>query len=161
MPGRCGYGPVGRGGIPGCCVRTGCDGSGRGPPIGGRDPGYAGRGPAGPPGRIGCAGGRPVAVPVCPAAPPAAGRAVVGIAGRSTFGATRGASRGCARGPGDVGSGGAGVVGRCSSMRRRSVGGTTRPGVGGFGAGVGTSTGGAAASGAFAGGASCAVGSAV
>ena len=40
------------------------------------------------------------------------------------------------RGVGDVGKGGVGVVGRCSSMRRRSVGGTTRPGVGGFGAGA-------------------------
>jgi hypothetical protein len=31
------------------------------------------------------------------------------------------------RGTGDVGSGGVGVVGRCSSMRSRKVGGTTRP----------------------------------
>ena len=40
--------------MPGCCVRTGCDGNGRGPPGVGRDdgPGYAGRGGSG--GRGGC-----------------------------------------------------------------------------------------------------------
>ena len=35
-----------------------------------------------------------------------------------------------------VGSGGVGAVGRFSSMRSRSVGGTTRPGTGGFGTGA-------------------------
>src|SRR4051812_36879228 len=124
--------------MPGCWVRTGCDGSGRGPPTGacGRGPGNGGRGGSGPPGRpgtvpgraaIGCDGGRTPVVPVWPAAPPAAGRVVAGIPGRSTFG------RGAMRGAGDVGSGGVGVVGRRSSMRSRSVGGTIRPGTtGGF-----------------------------
>jgi hypothetical protein len=52
---------------------------------------------------------------------------VAGIAGRSIFG------RCTIRGAVEVGSGGVGVVGRCSSMRRRSVGGTMRPGTtGGF-----------------------------
>src|SRR4051812_10162282 len=121
--------------MPGCCVRTGCDGSGRGPPIGpwGRGPGYGGRCPlGGPPGRGICTGGRPPVVPVWPAAPPAAGRTVDGIAGRSTRGAGRGTARGA-----EVGSGGVGDVGRCSSMRRRSVGGTIRPGAGVFTAGAG------------------------
>src|SRR5436190_7234240 len=153
MPGRCGYdGWPGR--APGCCVRTGGEGSGRGPPIGacGRMLGYGGRGAPGAPGRaaIGCAGRgapAPVWTPL-PGAPPA-GRAVDGIAGRSTFGATRAARRGADRGAGDVGSGGVGVDGRCSSIRRRSVGGTTRPAVGGFGgAGArGASAAGAAATG--------------
>jgi hypothetical protein len=49
---------------------------------------------------------------------------VVAIPGRSVFG------RGAIRGAGEVGSGGVGVVGRCSSMRSRKVGGTTRPGMG-------------------------------
>jgi hypothetical protein len=39
-----------------------------------------------------------------------------------------------------VGSGGVGDVGRCSSMRSRSVGGTTRPGTGGFGVAAGGAT---------------------
>src|SRR5262245_54590378 len=125
MPGRCGYCP-GRATVPGCCVRTGCEGSGRGPPGVGLllGPGYAGRGGSG--GRAdGGAPGRAAAG--APAA--AAGRAVAGAAaGRST----RGCGRGTTRGAGVVGSGGVGVVGRCSSMRRRIVGGTTRPGVGGF-----------------------------
>src|SRR5439155_12250590 len=111
---------------PGCCVRTGCEGSGRGPPgvCRGGGGGYAGR--SGPGGRgIGCVGGRTDVVPVCPAAPPTAGRAVAGIAGRSVFGA---AGRGALRGAGAVGSGGVGVVGRRRSMRQRSVGGATRPG---------------------------------
>ena len=65
MPGRCGYWP-GRGGRPGCWVRIGCDGSGRGPPGGAvaarDDAGYGGRGA--PAGRaVGCAGGRTPAVP--------------------------------------------------------------------------------------------------
>jgi len=125
----------GRGAIPGC-VRTGCDGSGRGPPgvCLGAVGGYDGRG-GGIPGRApGCAG-RGAAAPACTAAPAGAdGRAAAGIAGRSLFGA---AGRGAVRGAGDVGSGGVGVVGRCSSIRRRSVGGTTRPGVTvGFAGGV-------------------------
>ena len=45
--------------------------------------------------------------------------------------AARGAAPCAAR---RVGSGGVGVVGRCSSIRRRSVGGTMRPGVGAFAA---------------------------
>jgi hypothetical protein len=60
------------------------------------------------------------------------------MAGRSGFGAGRGTTRGA----GCDGSGGVGVVGGCSSMRRRIVGGTTRPGVGAFaGAAAGVSTG--------------------
>jgi hypothetical protein len=56
------------------------------------------------------------------------------MAGRSVRGA---AGRGTTRGAGVVGRGGVGVVGRCSSIRRRSVGGTTRPGVTvGFAGGV-------------------------
>src|SRR5437764_12613836 len=144
MPGRCGYCP-GRGGIPGCCVRIGCDGSGRGPPTGacGRGPEYGGRTPAAPPGRAasGCAGGRAPGAPVCPAAPPAAGRGAVGIAGRAEG---RGAPGRTTRGAPAVGSGGVGAVGRCSSMRRRSVGGTTRPAAGGLGAAGGASAGGGA-----------------
>src|SRR5438132_11943272 len=114
MPGRCGYCP-GRGGSPGVCVRTGCDGNGRGPPMTGgcgRDPGYRGRG--GPPGRAG-GGGPPGRTPgLAPgAAVPAAaadGRAVAGTAGRSTR-----AGRGAIRGGVVVGNGGAGAVGRRSS----------------------------------------------
>jgi len=34
------------------------------------------------------------------------------------------------RGAAEVGKGGVGVVGRCSSMRSRNVGGTMRPGIG-------------------------------
>jgi len=49
---------------------------------------------------------------------------VAGITGRSVLG------RGAIRGAGAVGSGGVGVVGRCSSMRSRNVGGTTRPALG-------------------------------
>jgi hypothetical protein len=48
------------------------------------------------------------------------------------------------RGPGVVCSGGVGDVGRCSSIRRRIVGGTTRP-AGFDGAGGASGTGGAAA----------------
>src|SRR5262249_22237879 len=74
-----------------------------------------------------------VAVPAVPDAPPAAGRAVAGIAGRSVLGAD---GRGTMRGGAVLGNGAGGVVGRCSSMRRRNVGGTTRPacagGAGGF-----------------------------
>ena len=118
-------------------MRTGCEGSGRGPPTGiwgGRGP--AGRGGAATPGRadIGGRGG-------CPGVAPPPGRAGDGgAAGRALFGASLGAVRGA----GDVGNGGIGVVGRCSSIRRRSVGGTTRPGVGTF---AGGSTRGAGATG--------------
>ena len=49
---------------------------------------------------------------------------VAAIPGRSVFG------RGAIRGAGEVGSGNGGVVGRCSSMRSRKVGGTTRPEMG-------------------------------
>src|SRR5437773_5155134 len=99
MPGRCGYGAPGRGGMPGCCVRTGCDGSGRGPPgVGlGVVPGYAGRGGATPGARV--IVGR-AAVPAWAPAPVAGGRAVAGIAGRSVFAA---AGRGTTRGAGPVG----------------------------------------------------------
>ena len=126
MPGRCGYIP-GRGGMPGSGVRTGWEGSGRGPPGVGRavDPGYGGRfgAPAGR-GGIGGAAGRALGTPVCAAAPPAAARVAAGLAGRSVLGAGLGIRGGA------VGSGGVGVVGRCSSMRRRSVGGMMRPGAG-------------------------------
>ena len=89
MPGRCGYIP-GRGGMPGSGVRTGCEGSGRGPPGVGRavEPGYGGRfgAPAGR-GGIGGAAGRALGTPVCAAAPPAAARVAAGLAGRSVLGA--------------------------------------------------------------------------
>ncbi|OFV93972.1 MAG: hypothetical protein A3H95_07840 [Acidobacteria bacterium RIFCSPLOWO2_02_FULL_64_15] len=108
--------------MPGCCVRTGGDGSGRGPPGGvvGRGV-YIGRaGIPAPPGRA-CIGGRAVAVPGCPGAAEA-GRAAIG-------GGVLGAGRGTRR-AGVVGSGRGGEVGRCSSMRSRIVGGTTRPALG-------------------------------
>jgi hypothetical protein len=50
---------------------------------------------------------------------------MLGVAGRSVRGAV---GRGAGRDAECVGSGGVGVVGRCCSMRSRSVGGTTRPG---------------------------------
>ena len=134
--------------MPGCCVRTGCEGSGRGPPGVGRDEGYAGRGGAGEPGRGGCAAGR--AAPVACAA----GRGATG-----GFGAGRWTTRGVV----EVGSGGVGVVGRCSSMRSRRVGGTTRPagaflgaaaGAGAGAAAIGASTGAGDGSAASAGGGS-------
>src|SRR5439155_22160432 len=70
-PGRCGYCP-GRGGRPGVCVRTGCDGSGRGPPGGadGRAVGYPG-GRGGPGRPKGGARGRSPGAPAGPAAGPA------------------------------------------------------------------------------------------
>src|SRR5258705_77245 len=119
----------------------GCDGSGRGPPTGicgGRGP--AGRGGRPTPGRA----ATPVLAPPgdcgCPDAAPVAGRAEDGTAGRAPFGASLGDGRGAA----DVGSGAIGVVGRCSSMRRRNVGGTTRPGAGVVFAGGSTSRAGGA-----------------
>ena len=130
IPGRCGYGWPGRGGMPGCCVRIGCDGSGRGPPIGGRELGYCGRCP-GAPGRgrrDAPAGWRRRPCSCCAGCAAPAGRAAIGAAG---FGGAIG--RCTARGGGVVGSGCVGVVGRCCSMRSRSVGGTMRP-AGGFGA---------------------------
>ena len=139
MPGRCGYGWPGRGGAPGCCGRTGCEGSGRGPPIGGRELGYCGRGCPGMPGRGGPPGRAP-GTPVAPGAP--AGRAATGAAG---FGGAIG--RCTARGGGVVGSGCVGVVGRSVSMRRRNVGGTMRPGAGRGAAGGAAGAGGAAATG--------------
>jgi hypothetical protein len=63
----------------------------------------------------------------------AGGRAAAGGAGRSVLGTGRGTTRGSVL----LGSGAVGVVGRCSSIRSRSVGGTTRPGVTTFGAGAG------------------------
>src|SRR5215218_115971 len=125
----------GRGGAAG---RTGCEGSGRGPPTGGR-------GGNGPPGR-------------CPgraATPGAPGR---GAAGRLRFPvAACGACGGCTGGRTSIGRrGGAGgawpVCG--SSTRSRSVGGTTRPvGVGITGRGAMGGGGGAcAAAGGGAGG---------
>src|SRR5512132_558442 len=124
MPGRC---P----GIPGWLGRTGCDGSGRGPPSGccgvdGRTP--AGRAPARPAGVAGRAG---VAGGFTGAAGGGGGtieRTIVGRAG-----------------------GACPVFG--SSILRRIVGGTTRPvGVGPAGR-AGTGCGGAAAAGADAAGA--------
>ena len=94
-------------------------------------------GRGGPSGRTpGCAGdGRLAAVPACPAGVAlAAARAAAGAAAGRSLGRT-GAGRTAPRGGACVGRGGVGVVGRCSSMRNRSVGGTTRPGVAGLGAG--------------------------
>jgi len=146
-PGLDGGGP-GRGGIPGRggtggCVRTGCDGSGRGPPgvCRGADGGYVGRGGGTTDGRAAGCDGRAAAAPAGaadPAAAPVAGRAAAGMAGRSVLGA---AGRGTTRGAGVVGRGGVGVVGRCSSIRSRSVGGTMRPGVTAGFAGGGVSRG--------------------
>src|SRR3954447_4476339 len=128
----------GRGGTDG---RTGCAGSGRGPPM--AEPG---RGGMPPPGRGGS--GRPGTVPGAPGRPGAgrlrfpvgtcdAGEGV-GVGGRTSTGLRGGA-------------GGAWPV-RGSSTRRRSVGGTTRPvdggntergGAGGGGGGAGGCGGGA------------------
>ena len=110
----------------------GCDGNGRGPPgvWRGVELGYAGRGGAG---RGGCGACGRTAVAPGWAVTPGAGRAGGGTAGRSTRGAL---GRGTILGPDPlVGSGAVGVVGGCSSMRRRMVGGTTRPGVGSLTAG--------------------------
>ena len=96
---------------------------------------------------------RGVAVPVCPAAPPATGRAAIGIAGRSgAFG------RRTTRGAGVVGSGGVGVSGRRSSMRSLSVGGTTRPAVGAFAGVLAAGAGAAAKAGSAAAGSATAIG---
>src|SRR6188508_1784950 len=117
-------GMPGRGGAAG---RTGCDGSGRGPPMG-----EPGRGGSPPPGR-GPAGRA--------AAPGAAGRGAAGrlkfpvgvwdaVVGAGAAGRTSMGRRG--------GAGGACPV-RGSSTRKRSVGGTNLPaaGAGGRGAGGG------------------------
>ena len=124
----------------GCCVRTGCDGRGRGPPS---IPGVVGRG-----GEYGCR--------ICPGAPgrpaPAPGLAP-GVAGFAVA-------------PGDCGAGGwtmrgcetcgrlAGVNGRAgcgalpgSSIRSRIVGGTKRP-AGCAGVGACAAIGGASTTGA-------------
>ena len=127
--GRCPNGgrgccPAGAGGPPGranagCCVRTGCDGSGRGPPnmpgVVGRGGAYGARGawPA-PPGRVGD-GVRPVAG-VAGLAPAAGGVGGCTIRGCVTCGRFAGAS----------GRAGCGVL-PGSSMRSRIVGGTNRP----------------------------------
>jgi hypothetical protein len=132
----------GRGGAAG---RTGCDGSGRGPPIG-----VPGRGGRAPPGR-GAAGRAPV--------PGAAGR---GAAGRLRFpvGACDADDGVCTGGRTSIGRRG-GAGGACpvrgSSTRKRMVGGTTRPvgaGTGGRGgvAGAALAAAAAAAGGSGAGG---------
>jgi len=66
--------------------------------------------------------------------------------------------RGATRGAGVVGSGGVGVVGLCSSMRSRSVGGTTRPGAGFAASGAGGSRGDSGAGAAVTGGAAASIG---
>ena len=118
--------------MPGCCVRTGCEGSGRGPPIGVA---------AGPRIRRTRRAGRAAGTRGIPGARADARRAGVQRRPRRPRPGWRGpvsgpGGRGRARGGGVVGSGGVGVVGRCSSMRRRSVGGTMRPGAGLGGGGV-------------------------
>src|SRR5262249_10144662 len=104
--------------------RTGCDGSGRGPPIGacgrGYDPGragVAGRGAPAPglPGRC-CGGADLLRFPV------AGGGGLGGCGGRTSSG-----RRGGAWGAGPVFG---------SWPRGRSVGGTTRPGIGAAGRGA-------------------------
>jgi hypothetical protein len=112
--------------------------------------GAIGRAPGAPPGRAatGCPGRAGGAVR--PAATPGVGDVAVG--------AGLGAGLWIIRGGAVVGNGGVGDVGRCSSIRRRSVGGTTRPGVAAFGGGA--STGGAATSG-WAALATCAAGTGV
>lgn len=112
----------GRGGRLG---RTGCEGSGRGPPMG------AWRGGSGPPGRCGARAAAPVP------GRGAAGRLRLPVgacdpAGDGAAGRTRTGRRG--------GAGGAWPV-RGSSTRKRSVGGTTRPGAGVTGLGAGCAAG--------------------
>src|SRR5581483_7638132 len=80
-----------------------------------------------------------------PVAGAPAGLAAAGVAGLTIGLGTRRT--------GAVGNGGVGVVGRCSSMRSLSVGGTTRPTVG-FGGGAGAGGGAAATGSATAGGGS-------
>ena len=107
---RLGAAGIGGRGAPGADGRTGCDGSGRGPPSGGRDDGPMGH-PASLPGARRRAASRPVGS--APAAP-----AACGTTGRCGTGRAAGASP---------------VSG--SSMRSRRVGGTMRPGTrGGAGA---------------------------
>ena len=132
----------------GCCVRTGCDGRGRGPPS---IPGVVGRG-----GEYGCR--------ICPGAPgrPAPAGFAPGVAGFAVApgGGDAGGwtMRGC-----ETGGRLAGVNGRAgcgalpgSSMRRRIVGGTKRPAgcagagacaaIGGVSTGTGSSIGAASSS---------------
>lgn len=117
MPGRAG----------GCAGRTGCAGSGRGPPsmlgvVGRGGPWYGGRAAPGSGGRAGPPAG-------------AAGRAPAGGAGAAGF--TMRCWPICGRFAGASGRGGWGTR-PGSSMRRRSVGGTNRPGAGaGASAGAG------------------------
>ena len=122
----------GRGG--GAGGRTGCDGSGRGPPIG------PGRGGRPPPGRW---GGR-IPAPA-PAPAPTPGRAPA--AGRLRFPVGACCVGVCAGGRTSIGrrggAGGAWPV-RGSSTRRRIVGGTTRPVSGGVTGRGGIAAGGAA-----------------
>lgn len=118
MPGRAGCG---------CCVRTGCDGNGRGPPsrlgvVGRGGGGYAGRGGAGDAGRVPLgAAARAAGSTAPPERVPAAGACADGT-GALTM-------RGCDTGgrfAGSNGRAGCGVL-PGSSIRRRSVGGTNRP----------------------------------
>ncbi len=104
----------------GCCVRTGCDGSGRGPPsmpgVVGRGGGeYGGRACPGAPGRAAPAGLAPAGCGLA-VAPGAGGAGGFNIRGCETCGRFAGASgrEGCGVRPG-------------SSMRSRIVGGTKRP----------------------------------
>ena len=144
MPGRCGYWYwPGRGGMPGCCVRTGCDGSGRGPPTGacGREPGYAGRGGGGRrPDAPGTVPGRRHRLPRRPSAQsfrsarrlPLRGRGGAGMPsdGRPSVAARRAAR---ARSAAAASASSAAVL-RCAAA---SVGGTMRPAAG-FGGAAGT-----------------------
>jgi len=137
-------------------VRTGCEGSGRGPPsmlgvVGRGGGGNAGRGAPAVPGRPPDVAGRPLA------------GGVAGFGGVAAGGCTM---RGC-----DTAGRFAGVNGRAgcvglpgSSMRRRIVGGTTRGGawgcrVGGSGAGSTTGASSTAGAAATAGSATCGGGS--
>src|SRR3954466_6694177 len=103
----------GRGGTDG---RTGCDGSGRGPPM--AEPG---RGGMPPPGRGGS--GRPGTAPGAPGRP-GAGRLRFPV---GTCDAGEGVGVGGRTSPGLRGGAGGAWPVRGSSTRRRSVGGTTRP----------------------------------
>ena len=139
MPGRCGYWYwPGRGGNPGCCVRTGCDGSGRGPPTGacGRDPGYAGRGGGGPPGRAGARPG-PCGHRLTPVDERRALRLTWGAAPADAGVRRRGACPGvrfsaAARCAAQVTSAAAASASSAAVLRcaAASVGGTMRPGTG-------------------------------
>src|SRR5262245_36001460 len=103
----------------GCCVRTGCDGSGRGPPS---MPGVVGRG-----GEYGCricpgAPGRPGPPGFAPGAPGFA----VAPGGCAAGGCTMRGCDTCGRFAGVSGRAGCGTL-PGSSMRSRIVGGTKRP----------------------------------